>query len=104
MISGPGLVCLLCLAYASFPLLRIGVVFTYEHLRDSFHTEEREEAYECFRQVESVRRSSNDFRQVVCSQSNCIIHKHTHTHTKKSDEEWVTKHFHSPNKSERGVI
>lgn len=37
MISGPGLV---CLAYASYPLLRIGVVFTYKHLRDCFHTEE----------------------------------------------------------------
>ncbi len=53
----------------------------------------KKEAYECFRQVETVKRSSNDFRQVVCSQSHCIIHKHQ----KKSDEEWVSKHVHSLN-------
>lgn len=59
----------------------------------------RKEPYECFRQVELVKRSSNDFRQIVCSQSNCIIHKHAQKkkERKKCDEERVSKHFHSPN-------
>jgi len=99
-------VCVSCICILSITK-RIGVVFTYEHLRDCFHTEEaRKEPYECFRQVELVKRSSNDFRQVVCSPSNCIIHKHTQKkkERKKSDEERVSEHFHSPKPTEQGAI
>lgn len=81
MISGPGLV---CLAYASYPLLRIGVGIYIRAFEGLFSHRGRKEPYECFRQVELVKRSSNDFLQVVCSQSNCIIQQ---THTKKERKE-----------------